>query len=146
VTHTESDAIYAEIGRITTQSTELELCLEGIVGSLINDYQQYTRIVTAELSFSGIISLLLSLYRKRHGKDDHFERLKSLTKRADSAQQKRNKVVHSIWLSAGSLNKVTSSTFLKRHYKSSKFQVEFFPSKGNRRLVDFSNSFEYTFL
>lgn len=121
MTHTESDAIYAEIGRITTQSTELELLLEDVVGSLINDYQQYTRIVTAELSFSGVIALLLSLYLKRHGKDDHFERLQSLTKRADSAQQERNKVVHSIWLSAGTPNKVTrikSSSKVKQGYRT----------------------------
>lgn len=105
--HTESDTIYAEIGRITTRSTELELCLKSTASSLIDDYQQYTRIVTAELSFSGTIALLLSLYRKRYGEDDYFEKLQNLTKRADAAQQKRNVIVHSVWLSAGTPNKVT---------------------------------------
>lgn len=107
MTQTESDAIYAEVGRITTRSTELELSLKEVAGSLINDYQQYTRIVTAELSFNSVIALLLSLYRKRHGEDGYFKKLQNLAKRADAAQQKRNTVVHSTWLSAGTPCKVT---------------------------------------
>ena len=103
----EDDKIYAAIGRITTWSTELEYILEVMTGSLINDYQCYARVITTELSFNGVISLLLSLYRQRYGEDLQFNRLQELLNKANVAQEKRNSIVHSIWRSAGTPDKIT---------------------------------------
>ncbi len=117
----EHNKIFAAMGHIATCSTELELALKAVAGSLIDDYQQFTRITTAELSFSGVIALLLSLYRARYEEDAHFEALQMLTKRADAAQQKRNAVVHSIWRSAGAprvVTRIKTTAKIKHGYKT----------------------------
>jgi hypothetical protein len=117
----KADDIYAEIGRIAVRSTELEAALQAIAGSLIDDYQRYTRIVVTELSFGGLQNLLLSLYRERHGEDADFVRLQEISRRADAAQQKRNLIVHSLWRSAGTPSKVTrvKTTAKQKHgYKT----------------------------
>lgn len=97
----QSNLIHAEIGKISVESAELEMLLASLAGALINDYQKFTRIVTTELSFPAKISLVLSLYRARHGVDEDYSEICRLVGEADNLQQQRNLVMHSIWRSAG---------------------------------------------
>jgi len=92
---------------------------------------RYVRVIESGESFVALSSSLNdALYRL--GGAPHTHRTDSL-----SAAYKN--------LTQDEAADVTSSSFLKSHYKSSKFQVKFFPSKRNGRCIDFSNSFEYPF-
>lgn len=111
----EPHAIEAAIGRVIRVSVYVEHALRGIVHALIEDFQRYTRIVTAELPFSRLPALILSLYRERNGEDEHFIELESLLKRATSAQSKRDLLVHSEWLaSASSVTAIRLKTTAKQ--------------------------------
>ena len=116
--------IYAQIGKIATLATELEIEISSVAQSLIDDYRVYSRIITTELSYSGVIALLLSLYRARNGEDEDFIQLRTLTKKADVAQQKRNTIVHSVWKSAGAPQVVTRLKTTAKIKKGFNTQIE----------------------
>ncbi len=103
----DGSKIFSAMGRIATFSTELEDALSYAIHHLIDEKIEFTKIITVEQSFSAKISLLLNLYRARHGEDEDFKKLKVITNRASKAQEKRNIVVHSLWRSAGAPDVVT---------------------------------------
>ena len=85
------------IGDITVSFALLESEIQSLIGSLILEHQRIGQIITAELSFKNLRSLLVSLYKERHGKDSDFKKLQDLMKQAAQIEDKRNSITHSIW-------------------------------------------------
>ncbi|MEK7816108.1 MAG: hypothetical protein AAB294_04725 [Pseudomonadota bacterium] len=131
----ESDAVFAEIGRITVRWAELEDALGLLVVTLLNDYQRYTRIVATELGYRSMIDLCTSLYLERHGEDEDYGTLKELIRRIEQAAGTRNSIVHSTWQSAGTPSKVTrvKSTAKRRGYSTT---VQNYDTDSFRRISD----------
>ena len=120
----EPHAIDAAIGKIVRLSVYTENLLQAFVYALIDDYERYTRILTAELPFSRLPALALSLYRERNGEDEFFEQVSDLLKRAEIANSTRNMLVHSEWFSAGSTLKATRLKSTARKKQGYKTKVE----------------------
>jgi len=96
--HPVPENILKHIGDIIVSFALIEYSIQILIWSLINEHQRLGQIVTAELSFNTLISLVISLYKDRHGNDDDdFEILGDLMKRANDLQDKRNRICHSIW-------------------------------------------------
>jgi hypothetical protein len=85
----------------------LELMIENLAGSQLQEHQRISRIITAELSFRNLRALVMSLYRERHGEFADFETLRGLMRRAGQLEEKRNQITHSIWATGNSPDTVT---------------------------------------
>jgi hypothetical protein len=93
----------AGIGGICVDFSRLEMMLHFGVWALLGgtgiETQRTGQIVTAELSFQRSIQLFASLWRHRfEGRDD--VRLRELCARLSELEQRRNRVVHSVWAAA----------------------------------------------
>ena len=130
----ESDSLFAEIGRVTVRWAELEDVLGDFVASMIADDRKYTRVIATELSYQGLTNLLASLYIERHGEDDDLLELRRILARADSVEQLRNQVVHSIWISAGTPHKVTRVKSTAKRKKGYTTTVEHFDLDRFRQI------------
>ena len=96
-----SNEVLAEIGKITITFSLIENSLAEIIGKIVTvggRRRDLGTIITAELSFRQLVSTLSSLllFALSKGNDvfSEFERVKPLL---FEAEQKRNKVVHSVW-------------------------------------------------
>jgi hypothetical protein len=87
----------ARIGDITVSFALLELMMESLADSQLQEHQRISQIITTELSFRNLRALVTSLYRERHGEDADFRALRKLMKRAAQLEEKRNQITHSIW-------------------------------------------------
>jgi hypothetical protein len=103
----ESDALFAEIGRVVVRWAELEEAIGVLVTALLDDYQRYTRIVSAELGYRGKIDLCTSLYLERHGEDSEYPPLKRIFSEISKLAEQRNGIVHAIWRGTGTPVRVT---------------------------------------
>jgi hypothetical protein len=116
--HPVPEPLLARIGDITVSFAMLESQIQSFVGSLIYEHQRIGQIITAELSFSNLRALALSLFRERHGEENlDFGRLRDLMKHAGELEAKRNQITHSIWGAGGSSDSVTriKTTAKERH-------------------------------
>jgi hypothetical protein len=83
------------IGLITVNFAMLETTIGSGIALFLGNYGQ---IVTAELSFKGMVALFSSLYRDWTDDPKKLEQLESLLKRVMRAEEKRNIVSHSLWI------------------------------------------------
>lgn len=97
VQHPVPDEHLRNIGDITVSFAMLESSIQMLVGALIMEHQRIGQIITAELSFSSLRALAISLYIERHGEDEDFNTLRGLIKRASKIEERRNQITHSIW-------------------------------------------------
>lgn len=95
--HPVPEQFLARIGDITVSFALLEMTIQMLAGSQLQESQRISQIITAELSFRNLRALAVSLYRERHGEDADFETLQALMKRAGQLEGKRNQITHSIW-------------------------------------------------
>jgi hypothetical protein len=96
--HSVPDIHLKSIGDITVSFSLLEWYLQIMVGSLLDENQKVSKIITSELSFKGVKALLMSLYIEKLGKDDaDYNQLKGLLNRCGQAEGKRNQITHSMW-------------------------------------------------
>lgn len=95
------------IGDIIVSFAMLESTIQSLLGSLVYEHQRIGQIITAELSFAKIRALLISLYLERHGEDNDFKTFKTLMNRAKTIEDKRNQLVHSVWVSGKDINTIT---------------------------------------
>jgi len=86
------------IGRITANFAVLESVLQTFIGRLISSDHTLGQIISAELSFRGLVALLSSLYKYRVSDSARVAELDSVFKRVNAAEEKRNIVVHSLWM------------------------------------------------
>lgn len=92
------EELITQIGYIIVYFNILEMTVQDLVGSLINEHQAVGQIITAQLSFRATRDLVMSLYFERHGKDSDFSTLDGLLKECAAIEGKRNLFVHSTWL------------------------------------------------
>ena len=95
------------IGDMTVSFALLELTIQSLVGSLINEHQRIGQVITAELSFRNTRALLISLYLERHGEDHDFAQLREFMKSAAQLEEIRNQITHSIWAAGGDAETIT---------------------------------------
>ena len=93
-----SDEHSLAIGRISVAFAELESWVSSFVWALIGPEQHVGQMVTAEMSFSRKLDLLSSLFKFRSKNQQELDDLKSLIIRISELEQKRNTVLHSLWL------------------------------------------------
>ena len=92
------------IGDITVSFALLEKSIQILIGSLINEHQRIGQIITAELAFKNLRALAISLYKDRYGEDTDFDRLKELMKCASKAEEERNQIMHSFWVTGDTVD------------------------------------------
>jgi hypothetical protein len=95
--HPVPEQFLTRIGDITVSFALLEMTIQALAGSQLQESQRISQIITAELSFRNLRALVTSLYRERHGEAADFETLRELMKRAGQLEEKRNQITHSIW-------------------------------------------------
>jgi hypothetical protein len=107
VRHNVPEPLLARIGEITVYFALLELWVQWLARSQLQEKRRIGQIITAELSFRDLRAFTTSLYRERHGEDADFETLRELMKRAARLEEERNQVIHSIWGSGETAETVT---------------------------------------
>jgi len=95
------------IGKITASFALLEQIVAFFIWSIISNDQVIGQIVTAELSFKQLLSLLSSLYRHTRKDETKIKELDNLLKRAFQVAEKRNVICHSIWGAGGTSKTIT---------------------------------------
>jgi hypothetical protein len=96
-----------QIGDITVSFSYLEMALQSLAGSLINEHQKICQIITAELSIKQIRALVIGLYIERFGRDDNLVYLRTLMNKVTKVTAERNQIVHSVWGAGGGPGTIT---------------------------------------
>ncbi len=113
-----SDQYLKYIGRVAVNHAVLDLTIKSLIWEFLGPKQKIGQIVTAELDFRRLLSLLSSLCRERY-KDDKLivDEIMQLIRRAESTSGKRDKVIHSIWLAGQtSLNRAKITAKLNKGF------------------------------
>lgn len=93
-----SDEHYRAIGRISVEFGEIEMWVSSFAWALIDQEQSIGQIVTAGMSFSRQLDLLSSLFQHRCHDTTKLNDFNDLTKRLSKLSDKRNTIIHSLWL------------------------------------------------
>lgn len=95
----------AAIGRVIESFSFLEESLENVITMLLDVDNEIGEIVTAELSFKGLLNLFSSLFKHKHDRGDFVvegedpeERFRELLKLCYRAEEERNRIVHSSYV------------------------------------------------
>jgi len=91
------DELHRRIGQISSYFNGLEKYIKMLIFKLIGPDIRIGEIVTSELSFRNLISLLFSLYKYRKSDPNDIAKMNEICKRANNLETKRNQVIHSIW-------------------------------------------------
>jgi hypothetical protein len=122
--HLVPDEHLKNIGDITVSFALLESSVKTLASSLLGAGQRLGQIVTAELSFKAIRSLTVSLYLQRNGEDEQLGQLRDLIKRAAAAEEKRNKIIHSLWAAGNDEDSITRMKITAKDRHGICFQFE----------------------
>lgn len=85
------------IGLITVNFAILENEIAFAIWFLLGLDQQVGQIITAEQSFKNLAALFSSLYRNKTNDPKAIEELNKLMKKVTQVEEKRNKIMHSVW-------------------------------------------------
>jgi len=132
--HPVPDEHLKHIGDMTVSFALLESVIQFFIWILFDDDQRIGQIVTAELSFSRLRALLISLYLERFGDDGDCKTLRSLMQRASVVEQKRNKITHSVWGAGGDTDTIMRIKTTAKEKHGIKFHHEKFSAND---LSDF---------
>ena len=102
-----SDDHLKVIGTIVANFSVLDEVISSWIALLIDTDSDTSDIVTAELSFAGKVALLSSLHRHRIEERSYpskrisleLEEMTELVKKISTAEEKRNTILHSFWVS-----------------------------------------------
>jgi len=95
------------MGLITVNFSLLENTIAFIIWLLLGLDQQTGQIITSELSFRRLLELFSSLCRNKKNDKVTLEKLKTLLKRIEHAEQERNKIIHSMWTAGNDEETIT---------------------------------------
>ncbi len=95
---TLSDDFLRALGRISANFQALEASIAFLTWSLINADQTIGQIITSQVSFNRLCDLLSSLFRYRVKEQALLEKLEEILRKASEAEQRRNTVIHSVWM------------------------------------------------
>jgi hypothetical protein len=124
------------IGDITVSFALLESTIQSFVGSLIREHQRIGQIITAELSFSNLRALLISLYLERHGEDEDSKILRSHIKHAAELEGKRNQITHSIWGAGKDADHITRIKTTAKEKHGIRFHFEDVSAEALKAVAD----------
>ena len=116
------------IGRVTVNFEMLSSQVEFGIWHLLlygnNDAreQRIDQIVTAELAFRRCVELFSCLYQHRYPTQTDYEKLNQLCRKLLAIEEKRNKIIHSLWGGAGELG---HSTRIKTTAKQKGIKFQF---------------------
>jgi hypothetical protein len=134
IQHPVPDEHLKHIGDMTVSFALLESIIQFFIWILFSDDQRIGQIVTAELSFSRLRALLISIYLERFGDDEDFKTLRNLMQQASVVEEKRNKITHSVWGAGGDPDTIMRIKTTAKEKHGIKFHHEKFTSKD---LSDF---------
>jgi len=127
------DEALTEIGRVVVNFVILESELFVLIHGLLGTKPEVSRIVTSELSFRNLVDLSASLMKQVYGKKE-FDAYKKVAIFAIEAEEKRNRIIHSIWGRQSGEGKIAVRTkHTAKRGKGLDFQREEFT------IVDISN-------
>lgn len=132
-----SDEHLRSIGKITAYFAKLELLVSFCIWSLIEGEQRLGQIVTAELSFSGKVALLSSLYRYRVNSPERLTELEELLDRVSQAEEKRNAMIHSFWGAGRTKETITRIKTTAKRSKGLKFHFQEMKVQELDEVADF---------
>lgn len=93
------DPHYArEIGGLVVRFGSLEGLVATGVGMLVNADQKIGLIITSKLGFDQRLAILDALVRAKSDVKEVIEALEKLSARLRTLQQKRNEIVHAMWI------------------------------------------------
>ncbi len=95
--HTISDEFLRELGHITVSFAHLEESLKLFVIALLNETQRIGDVITAELRFGNLKTLVTVLAKEKLGSGTDFESFEDLLERITKCQTDRNNIMHSGW-------------------------------------------------
>jgi len=108
------------VGKVTVEFAKLESEISAFIAILIGQNDRIIgNMVTSELGFRQLHSLLKSLYRHKVSEQSKVVELESLLKICEGLSLQRNTVVHSEWSTYGEMEEA------KRHKSRSKFKKGF---------------------
>jgi hypothetical protein len=124
------------IGDITVSFSVLEETLKFFLWGFITGDYRIVEIITANLPFRNIRTLLIGLYKERYGEDTDFKTLHEYILQCERIEEKRNQITHSVWLAG---QDATSVTRMKATLRTGKgWQVKF-SDETVQSLQDFAN-------
>jgi len=94
------------IGDMSVSYALLESSLQDLAASLIEEHQRICQIILCEGSLRQLLAMIESLYKERHGEDGDYTQLKNFLKNADLANQRRNAIIHSVWVAGDNAKSV----------------------------------------
>jgi hypothetical protein len=93
-----SDDLLKQLGRISVNFQFMETHIAFLTWIFIKSDQRTGQIVTANLSFSRLCDVCMSLFRHRYADQALLEKLDAIIKRASESENQRNLLMHSMWL------------------------------------------------
>jgi hypothetical protein len=137
---TSSASIYKDhlkaIGLITVNFAMLESAVASCAWLLLGLNQVKGQIITAELSFKGLVALYSSLYRDGTHDSIKLAELDRLIKRVKQAENKRNVITHSLWMMGNSEKTITRTKTTAKISKGLKHQFEQLTVEGLNGIAD----------
>jgi hypothetical protein len=121
--HPVPSKLLVHIGDITVSFALLESTIQNLVGPLISVHQPINQIITAELPFRNLRALTISLYKERHGEGPAFAALRELMNRAADLEEKRNQIVHSLWVTGDTAD--TAKRFKETAKERHGYRIQF---------------------
>lgn len=95
------------IGRIAVCFSGLELQLSLLVGLLVAPHDsRLGQIITAELSFKGLLALAASTYRHKETEQARLSEFEEILKHAGQLEDERNQIMHCIWGAGSTADKI----------------------------------------
>jgi hypothetical protein len=122
---TISNAHLIALGRITANFSQLEDELCRLIWYLLGPDEQLGQVVTAELSFRGLVNLAGALARHRTSDPTTLQEVEAALKSAIQAEQERNAMVHSTWFAHSTQDEVsrTKLTAKREHGRNVQFEM-----------------------
>lgn len=119
--HVVSEDMLTLIGDITVSFSTLEHKFQLIASDLISRTDnKLGLIITSELSFQRLRALNVSLYLHKYGEDENHGKFRELISKAAELENKRNGIIHSIWISSGQPGVVVRSKTTAKEKKGLK--------------------------
>lgn len=134
--HTVPESILRHIGDLIVWFALLESRIEGLAQNLLAKEQRIGQIVTAEIPCKIVRSLVVSLYKERHGEDKDFAELRKLMRRAEKLEQERNQIVHSMWAAGDTPTQATRIKTTAKESRGLHFHFQRMDEKDLTKIVE----------
>jgi hypothetical protein len=134
--HPISDDYLKCIGDMTVSFSLLEFWVKSISYYLIRDNQRIAQIITSELSFKSLRTLVMNLYSERYGENSYFLLLRLLMDRAAALEDRRNQITHSMWAVGRKPNSILRIKTTSKEKRGLQFQFEDLTIEQLSKIVD----------